>query len=151
MTAQREWYEKDYYKILGVGDDASPKDITKAYRRLARGSHPDTHPGDDAAEDDRIVEVRVGNERRVEPARPERPQRRCSKQEGVAEAIEQRIERETDGHKERPGEHPRAERDVQQQEKREDDDVVRVGDRRQPERRAERGPERDLRRRSFRV
>ena len=51
MTAQREWYEKDYYKVLGVKDDAVPKDITKAYRKLARDSHPDTHPGDDAAEE----------------------------------------------------------------------------------------------------
>ncbi|MDP9464378.1 MAG: molecular chaperone DnaJ, partial [Actinomycetota bacterium] len=32
------------------------KDITKAYRKLARGSHPDTHPGDDAAEE-RFKEV----------------------------------------------------------------------------------------------
>ncbi len=51
MAAQREWYEKDYYKVLGVSDDATSKDITKAYRKLARGSHPDTHPGDDAAEE----------------------------------------------------------------------------------------------------
>jgi molecular chaperone DnaJ len=56
MTAQREWYEKDYYKILGVSEEASPKDITKAYRKLARGSHPDTHPGDAAAEE-RFKEV----------------------------------------------------------------------------------------------
>ena len=56
MAAQREWYEKDYYKVLGVSDDATPKDITKAYRKLARDSHPDTHPGDDAAEE-RFKEV----------------------------------------------------------------------------------------------
>lgn len=51
MAAQREWYEKDYYKILGVADTATPKEITKAYRKLARDNHPDTHPGDAAAED----------------------------------------------------------------------------------------------------
>jgi molecular chaperone DnaJ len=56
VAAQREWYEKDYYKVLGVNDDATPKDITRAYRKLARGSHPDTHPGDDAAEE-RFKEV----------------------------------------------------------------------------------------------
>ncbi len=51
MAAQREWFEKDYYKVLGVSDDADAKTITKAYRKLARESHPDTHPGDAAAEE----------------------------------------------------------------------------------------------------
>jgi molecular chaperone DnaJ len=56
VAAQREWYEKDYYKVLGVAPEATPKEITKAYRKLARDSHPDTHPGDDGAED-RFKEV----------------------------------------------------------------------------------------------
>jgi molecular chaperone DnaJ len=56
MAAQREWFEKDYYKVLGVADDSGAKDITKAYRKLARESHPDTHPGDAAAEE-RFKEV----------------------------------------------------------------------------------------------
>lgn len=56
MTAQREWFEKDYYKTLGVSKDATPKEITKAYRKLARENHPDTHPGDSAAEE-RFKEV----------------------------------------------------------------------------------------------
>jgi len=51
MAAQREWYEKDYYKTLGVSPDATAKEITKAYRKLARDNHPDTHPGDTAAEE----------------------------------------------------------------------------------------------------
>lgn len=51
MAAQREWFEKDYYKVLGVAPDADAKTITKAYRKLARESHPDTHPGDAKAEE----------------------------------------------------------------------------------------------------
>ena len=51
MAPQREWYEKDYYKVLGVADDASPKDITKAYRKLARQLHPDANPDDPRAEE----------------------------------------------------------------------------------------------------
>ncbi|MEQ8842739.1 MAG: molecular chaperone DnaJ [Acidimicrobiales bacterium] len=47
---QKEWFEKDYYKTLGVDSKASAKDITKAYRKLARELHPDANPGDAAAE-----------------------------------------------------------------------------------------------------
>ncbi len=56
MAAQREWLEKDYYAVLGVSKDATPKDITKKYRKLARELHPDANPGDTAAED-RFKEV----------------------------------------------------------------------------------------------
>ncbi|MDW3215764.1 MAG: molecular chaperone DnaJ [Ilumatobacteraceae bacterium] len=51
MSAQREWFEKDYYQVLGIAADASAKEITKAYRKLARELHPDQNPGDAAAEE----------------------------------------------------------------------------------------------------
>ena len=39
----------DYYKILGIGKDASAEDIRKAYRKLARKHHPDLNPNDKEA------------------------------------------------------------------------------------------------------
>lgn len=41
---------KDYYETLGVGRNASQKDIQSAFRRLARKYHPDVNPGDKQAE-----------------------------------------------------------------------------------------------------
>ena len=47
----RDYLEKDYYKVLGVGKDASAADIKKSYRKLARRHHPDANKGDSAAEE----------------------------------------------------------------------------------------------------
>jgi len=45
MAPQREWFEKDYYKVLGVPDTSTDKEIAKAYRKLAKQYHPDANPG----------------------------------------------------------------------------------------------------------
>jgi len=56
MAPQREWFEKDYYRVLGVSDTASQKDLRSAYRKLSRQYHPDANPDDKAAEE-RFKEV----------------------------------------------------------------------------------------------
>ena len=46
MAPQREWFEKDYYDALGVSPTATAKEITSAYRKLARRNHPDANQDD---------------------------------------------------------------------------------------------------------
>jgi len=42
--------EKDYYKILGVGKNATKEDIKSAYKKLAKQYHPDVNKSPDASE-----------------------------------------------------------------------------------------------------
>lgn len=52
---------KDYYQILGIGKDASPKEIKKAYRKLAAKYHPDKNP-DDAVAEEKFKEINEAHE-----------------------------------------------------------------------------------------
>src|SRR6187401_400910 len=56
LAAQREWFEKDYYAVLGVPSSATDKELSRAYKKLAKEHHPDANAGSPAAEE-RFKEV----------------------------------------------------------------------------------------------
>jgi molecular chaperone DnaJ len=41
--------KRDYYEVLGVGRQASPDDLKRAFRKIAMESHPDRNPDDPVA------------------------------------------------------------------------------------------------------
>jgi molecular chaperone DnaJ len=49
--ASQDWFDKDFYKVLGVEKGVSDADLKKTYRKLARTHHPDSNQGDARAED----------------------------------------------------------------------------------------------------
>jgi len=48
--ASQDWFDKDFYAVLGVKKDVTAPELKKAYRKLARLHHPDSNPGNAAAE-----------------------------------------------------------------------------------------------------
>jgi molecular chaperone DnaJ len=49
-VASQDWFDKDFYKVLGVTKEVSDAELKKTYRKLARQFHPDSNAGDAKAE-----------------------------------------------------------------------------------------------------
>ncbi len=58
---RREWFDKDYYQVLGVAKNASAPEVKKAYRKLAQKFHPDANAGNKEAEE-RFKEISAAYE-----------------------------------------------------------------------------------------
>ncbi|KAK1819405.1 hypothetical protein LTR12_006231 [Friedmanniomyces endolithicus] len=62
---------KDYYKILGIGKEATEQEVKRAYRKLAVVHHPDKNPGDPDAEE-RFKDIQEAHETLIDAAKRER-------------------------------------------------------------------------------
>src|SRR4029078_13015502 len=70
-TSTRGVQFRDYYDVLGVARTATPDEIKKAYRRLARKHHPDVNPGDNQA-GERFKEINEAYEVLSDPEKRQR-------------------------------------------------------------------------------
>ncbi|KAK0839761.1 hypothetical protein LTR03_011039 [Friedmanniomyces endolithicus] len=62
---------KDYYKILGIGKEATEQEVKRAYRKLAVVHHPDKNPGDPDAEE-RFKDIQEAHETLIDAGKRER-------------------------------------------------------------------------------
>src|SRR5205823_13168042 len=70
VNGSRAWFEKDFYKVLGVGENASADEIKRAYKKLARQYHPDKNPGNKDAEE-KMKDISEANDVLSDPKKRE--------------------------------------------------------------------------------
>lgn len=68
MNGSRAWFDRDFYAVLGVPENATPDEIKRAYKKLARQYHPDRNPGNKEAEE-KMKDVSEANQVLGDPER----------------------------------------------------------------------------------
>ncbi|MBN2800079.1 MAG: J domain-containing protein [Deltaproteobacteria bacterium] len=86
----------DYYETLGVPSDASPQDIKRAFRQIARECHPDVAGGDPAAEE-RFKGARTAYETLMDPVTRARYDRRQKRKDHGGGSFFEAFYRNTEG------------------------------------------------------
>ena len=64
--------KRDYYEVLGVGREASPEDVKRAFRKLALKYHPDNYKGDKKEAEVKFKEVSEAYEVLSDPVKRQR-------------------------------------------------------------------------------